>query len=151
MNIDINKDIVDCAIKCIGMNSVQYNGDNRGLNPEDGFDCSGLINFILKNVKYSGDIPRHAKDLFNIGIRVNNFKPGDLIFFSYKRNGSYGKIPTHVGINISNKEYVSGGKKENGKVCTDYIEDKVAEIPFSKNQVFTKNPIGFVRIINNTF
>jgi cell wall-associated NlpC family hydrolase len=69
-----------------------------GTSPEGGFDCSGLVRYVLSQVDLS--LPRTARQQALIGSPVDRdqLKPGDLLTF-----GSADSI-SHVGI------YIGGGK-----------------------------------------
>lgn len=70
-----------------------------GASPS-GFDCSGLVYYLLKNEGYSPY--RTASDQYKMGTYVakEDLQPGDLVFF--QNTAGYGI--SHVGI------YVGGGK-----------------------------------------
>lgn len=69
-----------------------------GTSPEGGFDCSGLVRYVLSQVDLS--LPRTARQQALIGSPVDRdqLKPGDLLTF-----GSADSI-SHIGI------YIGGGK-----------------------------------------
>jgi cell wall-associated NlpC family hydrolase len=69
-----------------------------GASPEGGFDCSGLVRYVLSQVALN--LPRTARQQALAGDPINRaeLKPGDLLTF-----GSADSV-THVGI------YVGGGK-----------------------------------------
>lgn len=69
-----------------------------GATPEGGFDCSGLVSYVLSQVQLS--LPRTARQQALIGLPVHrdDLKPGDLLTF-----GTVDSV-SHVGI------YVGGGK-----------------------------------------
>ena len=82
-----------------------------GYSPE-GFDCSGLIYYILDKAGYPAN--RTAADQYNMGSYVSrdNLKAGDLIFFA----NTYASGISHVGV------YAGGGKfihapSDGGSVC----------------------------------
>jgi len=70
-----------------------------GASPS-GFDCSGFVYYVLKQVGYSPY--RTPADQYKMGISVDraNLKAGDLVFFS----GTAGSGISHVGI------YAGGGQ-----------------------------------------
>ncbi|MFB7518377.1 C40 family peptidase [Bacillus altitudinis] len=54
-----------------------------GTTPQ-GFDCSGLVQFVYKNLGVT--LPRTSQEQAKIGIRVNSLaeaQPGDLLLFNY--------------------------------------------------------------------
>jgi hypothetical protein len=82
-----------------------------GYSP-DGFDCSGLIYYILNKVGYPCE--RSAAYQYNMGYSVsrNELRPGDLVFFA----NTYASGISHVGV------YAGGGKfihapSDGGSVC----------------------------------
>ena len=82
-----------------------------GYSPE-GFDCSGLIYYILEKTGYP--VPRTAADQYSMGYAVSRdqLAAGDLVFFE----NTYTSGVSHVGI------YAGGGKfihapNEGGSVC----------------------------------
>lgn len=63
-------------------------------NTSAGFDCSGLVNKVFDENKYS--LPRRSEDQSKKGveIRIKEARPGDLVFFAT----SGGSRVSHVGI-----------------------------------------------------
>lgn len=72
-----------------------------GDNPRTGFDCSGLVQFVL--AEHAITVPRLVGDQFRIGVpvRLADLRAGDLVFFS-----TTGPGPTHVGIAIDRDRFV---------------------------------------------
>ena len=68
---------------------------------ENGFDCSGFINYVFNHFNIS--VPRMTVDFTNAGneVPIKNSRPGDLILFT----GSDAKsgVVGHMGIIVSNK------------------------------------------------
>jgi cell wall-associated NlpC family hydrolase len=73
-----------------------------GQSPDRGFDCSGLIRYIMSAL--SLDLPRTAAQQARIGEEVQKdrerLRPGDLLTFGR------GSRITHVGIYIGDGRYV---------------------------------------------
>lgn len=66
-----------------------------GGSPENGFDCSGFVNFVFK--KFNIELPRSSSGFTNIGkpLKPEEFQVGDvLVFYGYRDSKSVG----HVGI-----------------------------------------------------
>lgn len=82
------------AQKCIGAPYVY-----GGASPS-GFDCSGLVYYVLTQMGYPA--ARTASAQYDMGqsVKRKNLRPGDLVFFS----GTAGSGITHVGI------YAGGNK-----------------------------------------
>ena len=90
------EELVDFAETLIG---VKYRYGS--MVKENGFDCSGFINYVFNHFKIS--VPRTTVEFTNAGseIPIKNCKPGDLILFtgSDPQSGVVG----HMGIVIENK------------------------------------------------
>ncbi|OZI60962.1 C40 family peptidase [Bordetella genomosp. 11] len=74
-----------------------------GDDPDTGFDCSGLVSFIYREVA-GMELPRRARDQRAEGhaVKTAQLQPGDLVFFgTHRRNQT-----SHVGIYIGNNEFV---------------------------------------------
>jgi len=71
-----------------------------GSSPQNGFDCSGLVSFVLSRVQFP--LPRRAYQQALIGepIGRDRLQPGDLLTF-----GRDNKV-SHVGIYIGDGEFV---------------------------------------------
>ena len=89
------EDIVALARKYLGVKYVW------GGSTPDGFDCSGLIQYVFG--KNGISLPRVTYNQVNVGssVQPNKLRPGDLVFFDTDRKKAG---PDHVGI------YIGGGK-----------------------------------------
>lgn len=118
-----------------------------GLDPKEGFDCSGLIVASLKDQGIT--LPqnlRHSMEMFeNLGVRVplKERQSGDLVFFSKVGFGA-----SHVGIMVSEDEYVHAQGKPESFVVMDllFYTSIVRRKQFRNPQKFFYNPIGFKRV-----
>lgn len=88
--------IVAKAKTCLGVPYV-WNGTSM-----KGFDCSGLVYYVLKSVGYSPN--RSSSEQYKMGSYVSksNLQPGDLVFFA----GTYKSGISHVGIYIGNGQFI---------------------------------------------
>lgn len=88
--------LVDFAETLVG---VKYKYGS--MVKENGFDCSGFINYVFNHFRIS--VPRMTVDFTNAGeeIPIISSRPGDLILFT----GSDAKsgVVGHMGIIVSNK------------------------------------------------
>lgn len=71
-----------------------------------GFDCSGLTQYVYREIGIS--IPRNSRAQFTVGAyippdRVDLLLPGDLVFFGY--GGDPGRVH-HVGIYVGEGDYL---------------------------------------------
>jgi cell wall-associated NlpC family hydrolase len=74
---------------------------NGGSRPSDGFDCSGLVQWVFG--QHGTALPREVRQQFEAGQKIDadEVKPGDLVFFETVSRG-----PSHVGIAIGGDEFV---------------------------------------------
>ena len=72
-----------------------------GASPS-GFDCSGLVYYVLKTLGYSPY--RTPADQYRMGTYVSkaNLQPGDIVFF----HGTYANGISHVGIYAGNGQFI---------------------------------------------
>lgn len=122
---------------------------DEARDPLDGFDCSGLVTYLLDMI--GGQRPPHIRganqyfEEFGVHVHYGFQKRGDLVFFS--SDGSY---PSHVGIMISETEYVHAPGRDNTVVTLESLPDTLQQIcpnlPRRHPQVFAHNPIGFKRL-----
>ncbi len=71
-----------------------------GADGTASFDCSGFVSYVYSS--YGISLPRVASDQARAGRRVASPAPGDLVFFSDRRDGYI----THVGIYIGNNSFI---------------------------------------------
>ena len=108
---DFRKDFANQALSYRGMPYVF-----GSASPSRGFDCSGLIYYLLRKRGYNP--PRTAAGYRNYGTAVarKDLKVGDLLLFAntYKRGIS------HIGIYIGNNNFVHAASTRQG-VRTDSL------------------------------
>lgn len=87
-----------------------------GNNPQQGFDCSGLMSYVHKNA-LGIKIPRTAAQQRDSSRTISyaQLQPGDMLFFKTGRNSN------HVGVYVGNREFVHAatGSKKVRKVSMD--------------------------------
>ncbi len=80
-----------------------------GTSPEAGFDCSGLVVYVTREV-LGLQLPRRAEEISRVSepIDVDDLQPGDLVFYNTLRRKF-----SHVGIYLGDGRFVhspsSGG------------------------------------------
>ncbi len=141
------------AFKLEGVLCVAYNGPERGINPGEGFDCSGFVSYVLDRIGISRIIlekgeealARHCYqyfDFFGVHIEPEERQRGDFVFFSW-----HGNLPQHMGILVSERAYIHALLKTE-EVSISAL--KFGEIiPGQKTQLPQKyliSPIGFKRL-----
>ena len=147
--------IIKIAKKYIGSRSVKYTDPDSG-NTLKGFDCSGFIQFVLKEAGFplihgsKASKLRHSEEFFDfMGYSVHSRarRSGDLIFFS--RNGTR---PTHVGIYLGDDFFIHSPGKDNSEVKIISVKGfcKRNLLKFNPDgkypQIYFENPIGYKRI-----
>lgn len=96
-NVLVSKnDIIILAEQNLGVPYV-YGGSSPS-----GFDCSGLVYYVFKNLGYS--LPRTARAQYYAGtpIAKSDIQPGDLVFFQ----NTSGNGISHVGIYTGNGQFI---------------------------------------------
>jgi cell wall-associated NlpC family hydrolase len=75
-----------------------------GGTPEKGFDCSGLVKFVMAALNL--DVPRTAKQQAKVGLAIvkdtSRLLPGDLLTFGRGKKGAV----SHVGIYVGDGRFV---------------------------------------------
>lgn len=106
------------------------------------YDCSSLVSRVYR--KYgvyfgskSGWSPtaagigswctKHGKVLYKKGVSYTKLVPGDLIFYSYTKNGRYRNI-SHIEMYVGNGMSVSASSSNNKVIHYDYSKYKVVLI-----------------------
>ena len=76
-----------------------------GGTPEKGFDCSGLIQYVMSALRLN--VPRTAKQQAKSGLAIkrdtSRLQPGDILTFG---KGKKGTSVSHVGIYVGDGRYV---------------------------------------------
>ncbi|WP_129135383.1 C40 family peptidase [Luteimonas sp. YGD11-2] len=88
-----------------------------GNTPEGGFDCSGLVNYVYRDM-LDLRLPRSSRELAGVqGPRIEpgRLASGDLVFF-----GSRGNV-THVGIYVGEGRFVHA-PSSGGTVRLDHLD-----------------------------
>ncbi len=150
---NIQKEITTLALRLVGQPRRIHPADSEdhcvGCSPETGFDCSGLVVNILNEVGLV--VPReirHAREFFDhYGILIHSdfqnpvHREADLVFFSWK-----GTMPNHMGIMINEIEYIHV-PGNSPVVIVSKLKEKDIPSSTSQDRPYTKNPIGFKRIV----
>lgn len=122
---------------------------HEAKDPVGGFDCSGLVTYLLDMIGVGK--PPHIRganqyfEEFGVHVHFGLQQRGDLVFFS--GDGTY---PSHVGIMVSNTEYVHAPGRDNTFVTKERLPEMpemiCSDITRRHPQVFAHNPIGFKRL-----
>ncbi len=85
-----------------GVRGVPYRWGGEG--PEEGFDCSGLVNWVFDEP----EMPRTVVELdeWSEEIEAEELEPGDLIFFQFNRV----EEADHIGVYLGESEFVHASR-----------------------------------------
>ncbi len=98
----------ELAMHAMGLLGIDYKFG--GNTPEQGLDCSGLVQHVFKEA-WGTLLPRTSEEISHVGRRVDNneLQPGDLVFYNTLKRGF-----SHVGIYLGDNKFIhspsTGGK-----------------------------------------
>ena len=104
----------DILFRAIGLVGTPYQWG--GNTPEGGFDCSGLIGFVYRDVA-GLQLPRTTREL--LAMPAQPVSAGDLVFFA---TGGSRKV-NHAGIYVGEGRFVHAPSK-GGTVRLDFLADR---------------------------
>lgn len=103
-------------MQAMGLVGIPYKWG--GNTPRSGFDCSGLVRYVVEN---AADVllPRTTSQMQYAGTRVepDEIAPGDLVFFN-----TDGRPYSHVGVYVGNYRFVNA-PSTGGTVRIDYVSN----------------------------
>jgi cell wall-associated NlpC family hydrolase len=104
----------EISIQAMGLVGIPYRWG--GNTPDSGFDCSGLVRYVVLRAA-SVNLPRTTADMSGRGesIEPDEIAPGDLIFFN-----TTGRPHSHVGIYVGKLRFVNA-PSTGGTVRLDYL------------------------------
>lgn len=106
----------EISIQAMSLVGIPYRWG--GNTPESGFDCSGLVRYVVERAA-NVDLPRTTADISRRGesIAPDEIAPGDLIFFN-----TTGRAHSHVGIYVGKLRFVNA-PSTGGTVRLDYLSN----------------------------
>lgn len=93
-----------------------------GGTTENGFDCTGFINFLFRE-EAGMTLPRSSREMINVKaplVARNNLKPGDVLFFG--TTGRRGRV-SHAGIYLGDDQFIHSSSRRSGGVRVDKLGD----------------------------
>ncbi|WP_175923444.1 C40 family peptidase [Burkholderia latens] len=104
----------EISIQAMSLVGVPYRWG--GNTPTSGFDCSGLVRYVIGRAA-DVDLPRTTADMSSRGVSIepDQIAPGDLIFFN-----TTGRPHSHVGIYVGKLRFVNA-PSTGGTVRLDYL------------------------------
>lgn len=106
----------DVLFRAIGLVGTPYR--YGGNTPEGGFDCSGLVGYVFRDVA-GVNLPRSSEEISRIeadDVRRGDLESGDIVLF-----GHGGHTVTHAGIYVGAGRFVHA-PNEGGTVRLDAID-----------------------------
>jgi len=96
------RELVIHSLALIGVN-YKFGGNT----PDDGLDCSGLVNHVFQQVA-GLVLPRNSLAMSKVGNKIEKAKlqPGDLVFFNTRKQPF-----SHVGIYIGEQRFVHAASR----------------------------------------
>ncbi|MXN75505.1 peptidoglycan endopeptidase [Burkholderia sp. 4701] len=104
----------EISIQAMSLVGVPYRWG--GNTPDSGFDCSGLVRYVIGRAA-DVNLPRTTADMSGRGMSIDpdQIAPGDLIFFN-----TTGRPHSHVGIYVGKLRFVNA-PSTGGTVRLDYL------------------------------
>ncbi len=102
--------VVNYALQFVGNRYVW-----GGTNPNTGADCSGFVQYVLRNAA-GVSLPRTSREQAKAGRAINSseMRPGDLIFYTNSSG-----VVNHVAMYIGNGQIVHAASRKSGiKIST---------------------------------
>ncbi|HEY7871472.1 MAG TPA: C40 family peptidase [Rudaea sp.] len=106
----------DILFRAIGLVGTPYR--YGGNTPRGGFDCSGLVDYVFRDVA-GIELPRTADEISHIdapSVARDALESGDIVFFR-----THGRRIGHVGIYVGKGRFVHA-PNEGGTVRLDYLD-----------------------------
>lgn len=144
--------MVEIALDLVGAQAIRYRGPEHGMTP-DGYDCSGFVRVVIDRATeeqgVSLPVPRHANEQwreFGEAVDYRRRTAGDLVFFpSRRKRGIY--VVGHVGIVVSNGEYIHSPGKDNTTVSVaDLPREQVDLADTTEDDIYDYSPLGIKRV-----
>lgn len=110
------KQISDMVLTGLSYIGIPYR--YGGNNPEQGFDCSGLVRWVFRHT-LGIVLPRRSADMAKEGQEVSReeLEPGDLVFFNTLR-----RPYSHVGIYVGSGNFLHA-PSSGGRVQVENIDE----------------------------
>ncbi len=108
----------DVLFHALGLVGTPYRWG--GNTPDSGFDCSGLINFVYRDMT-GIKLPRSTREMISMrapSVPVQALQTGDLVFFAT----SGGRTVSHAGIYVGEGRFVHA-PRTGGTVRLDSLQN----------------------------
>lgn len=118
---DVERDVgslrSDIVVRALTLIDTPYR--YGGSTPASGFDCSGLVRYVLQSVG-APQLPRRSEDIGKLGepITRSQLEPGDLVFFN-----TLARAYSHVAIYIGEGRFLHAPAR-GGRVRIEGLDDR---------------------------
>ncbi|MFN3544991.1 MAG: C40 family peptidase [Thiobacillus sp.] len=91
-----------------------------GASPQQGLDCSGLVNHVFREVA-GIQLPRDSRAISDAlqPVEPHELQPGDLVFFN-----TLNRAFSHVGIYLGDNRFVHASSSRTGGVMVSSLNDR---------------------------
>jgi cell wall-associated NlpC family hydrolase len=107
----------DILFRAIGLVGTPYRWG--GNTPDSGFDCSGLIDYVFREIA-GVSLPRMVQEIYAVdlaSVAQERLQGGDLVFFH-----TFGDGASHIGIYVGQGRFVHA-PNEGGTVRLDLLSN----------------------------
>ncbi len=114
---DVRSNVDELLFKALSLVGTRYRPG--GMSPETGFDCSGYVSYLFREV-FSMRLPRTSDGIGQRGEHIprSALQPGDLVFFNTMRRPF-----THVGIYLGEDRFIHA-PASGGQVRTESLNER---------------------------
>lgn len=111
--LDSVKDVIFYSLSMVGIN-YRWGGNS----PQTGFDCSGLVSHVFRQIA-GLVLPRDSYAMARLGrsVDLNELKPGDLVFFNTMKRPF-----SHVGIYLGERRFIHAPSRGKSVQIADMTE-----------------------------
>lgn len=115
--LPVRRGVDELLMRALALVGTRYRPG--GNSPETGFDCSGYVGYLFREV-FTVTLPRTADGIGRLGenVRKNELQPGDLVFFNTMRRPF-----THVGIYLGEERFIHS-PASGGMVRTEDLRER---------------------------
>lgn len=121
--IDVNQEGENIAATALNYLGYNYSYGAKGPNY---FDCSGLVQYVMKQCGYEVGRTASAQKQNGKEIDRKNLLPGDIVLFKDTYTSGY----SHSGIYIGNNEFIHAANYQEGVIISS-LDEHYYDIRFS--------------------
>lgn len=129
---EMSAGLEDISLSAVSLVGTPYKWG--GNTPQGGFDCSGLIVYVVQQTRQK-NLPRTTTELGKFGnsLKLQTPAPGDLVFFN-----TQGDAHSHVGIYVGQGRFVHA-PSTGGTVRIDQINNPYWAVRYTEARRVVSN------------